>query len=170
MLVKMLGCISEFTFIRYGQNVLKKYFKFESCEILLHEFSTNTMISISEEKIANAKEREGSIPTTKQSKNKSKLAKSKAKSFHVASKIDEDPRVFKRMPMNIGLFGMVMRDNKLFVSNNFSEDMLYDEKQVKFKIGQKPHNPCSIMSVPIFVKLFPNPIGVIQLMNKVRIS
>ena len=48
------------------------------------------------------------------------LLETSTDSFISHSKSNEDdPRVFKRIPKNIGIVGMVLRENKLFYSDYF---------------------------------------------------
>jgi hypothetical protein len=101
----LVGLGNEFILIRKGQEVVKNYMKFKQCMIYFLEHSTDSLISISEEKILEAKQ----------------------KSLNEK----EDPRVFKRSPKNLGVVGMVLRENKIFTSNYFIEAMLYDEDMCK---------------------------------------
>lgn len=84
------------------------------------ESSTDTLISIDEEKIALAKLQE-------------------------SNSTNEDPRVFNRCPKNIGMIGMVMKENKLFHSNYYIEAMDHDSDVCKAKYLESTNNPCAVI-------------------------
>lgn len=115
----LVGLGNEFVLIRKGQELVRDYMKFKQCFIYLLESSTDSLISISEEKILEAKQ----------------------KSLNEK----EDPRVFKRSPKNLGVVGMVLRENKIFTSEYFIEAMLYDEDVCKNNAITNATKPCSIL-------------------------
>jgi len=124
-MIKKLICFgNEFSLIRQGQELVKEYMKFNQCHIFLLENSTDTLISISEEKIKQAK-----IAETWKTK--------------------EDPRMFKRSPKNLGVTGMVLRENKFYYSDYFTEAMLYEENSWNQKTIMSSNKPCAIIWVPI---------------------
>ena len=143
MIRDLVALGSEFTLIRKGQELVKEYMMFKECSIYLLESSTDTLISISEEKIAQAIKLEKAI-------------------------LKQDPRIFKRFPKNVGLVGMVLRENKMFTSDYFTEAMLYDEDWWKISLIKNSNKPCSVLCVPIQWEIFPHAIGVIQLVDKLN--
>ena len=81
---------------------------------------------------------------------------------------EDDPRVFKRIPKNIGIVGKVLRENKLYYSNYFCEAMLYDEETCRNPVTKNIKKPASIISISLEPKSFSTPIGVILLSDKIN--
>ena len=83
---------------------------------------------------------------------------------------NDDPRVFSRCPKHVGMIGMVLKEDKIFISNFYVENMDHDSDVCHQKYHESSNKPCSCICLPIKCELFSHSIGAIQLVDKINMK